>query len=93
MLAWNFVTEHEYALHTAKADETIAPAAVVQSFQTRPTCTIINDGLHNDSVAYLVIGNLLSNLFNDSAEFMPESQGNCFLGNRVRRCWAQIRSA
>lgn len=65
----------------------------MQTFFARCACPVVDDGLNDDTVAFLVVRYVGGDLFDDAAELVPERQRDRFAGDRVGGCWAEVWAA
>ena len=71
---------------TTQTDESIVVAAVHKTVSTSATSPIVYNRLNRHSLADLDIHDVLSNLFNNSAELMTDSQGSLLSSDGMRCC-------
>jgi hypothetical protein len=83
---------HQSTSPAREPHESILVTAIGHAFLARATFSTINDGLHNNSLSNTVLDrHALSKLFNDTAEFVSDSQRYGFSSDRVRvrMSWAK----
>ena len=78
---------------TTEAYEAILTAAVDEAIFASAASSVVNDRLHDHSVAGLKFLHFFSNFFHGATEFVTECQRHAFASNRVGRSGADVGSA
>lgn len=72
-------------LLTTETYKPIRPTTVHEAILACATVSVEDDGCNNDPTAHLEsLRDTLTDLFDDSGKFVPESQWNCFTRDRMR---------
>ena len=76
---------------TTQSDESIAVATIDEPLFTCPASAIVDDGLDSHTIANMMSGHTIADLFNDTAELVAKCKRHRFTGYGMRGGGAQIR--